>query len=270
MLASSAANSQPDCSMSRLRRQAGAACWRWWLSRVVTIPAAGCWPVLPAAGIGSAHQTSRAPQGARRQAAAECQSYARRNPHYPTAQIRTDAQHARRNMKFGKRRARGYSGSDACRTPASTLFFLRGSWGLALSEVERWLPGTKLASSRMRPLAGRSRSSPLPSGSGRCATTSGPSSSVLPAWCRSSRIWSPLIIARSTRRRRCACAACCWRRIAYFILPADLIPDIIAGLGFADDAALLTAVVGLVASHITPTHRAAAARALDKELPATP
>jgi uncharacterized membrane protein YkvA (DUF1232 family) len=57
--------------------------------------------------------------------------------------------------------------------------------------------------------------------------------------------------------------------LAYFILPADLIPDMIAGLGFADDAALLTAVVGLVASHITPTHRAAAARALDQELPAT-
>jgi uncharacterized membrane protein YkvA (DUF1232 family) len=55
--------------------------------------------------------------------------------------------------------------------------------------------------------------------------------------------------------------------IAYFILPMDLIPDMIAGLGFADDMALLTAVVGMVASHITPTHRAAAARALDKELP---
>lgn len=55
--------------------------------------------------------------------------------------------------------------------------------------------------------------------------------------------------------------------IAYFILPVDLIPDMIAGLGFADDMALLTAVIGLVTSHITPTHRAAAARALDKELP---
>ena len=55
--------------------------------------------------------------------------------------------------------------------------------------------------------------------------------------------------------------------LAYFILPFDIIPDMIAGLGFADDAALLTAVVGLVAAHITPTHRAAAARALDKELP---
>lgn len=55
--------------------------------------------------------------------------------------------------------------------------------------------------------------------------------------------------------------------LAYFILPTDLIPDIIGGLGFADDMALLTAVVGLVSSHITSTHRAAAARALDKELP---
>ena len=55
--------------------------------------------------------------------------------------------------------------------------------------------------------------------------------------------------------------------LAYFIMPADIIPDLIVGLGFADDAALLTAVIGMVATHITPTHRAAAARALDKELP---
>jgi uncharacterized membrane protein YkvA (DUF1232 family) len=57
--------------------------------------------------------------------------------------------------------------------------------------------------------------------------------------------------------------------LAYFIMPADLVPDIILGLGFADDMALLTAVIGMVASNITPTHRAAAARALDKELPAS-
>ena len=57
--------------------------------------------------------------------------------------------------------------------------------------------------------------------------------------------------------------------IAYFILPFDFLPDVIAGLGFADDAALFTAVLALVSAHITPTHRAAAARALDKELPKT-
>src|SRR5665648_754137 len=55
--------------------------------------------------------------------------------------------------------------------------------------------------------------------------------------------------------------------LAYFILPFDLIPDMIPGLGFTDDAAVLAAVFGLVSSHIAPTHRAAAARALDKELP---
>ena len=55
--------------------------------------------------------------------------------------------------------------------------------------------------------------------------------------------------------------------LAYFILPIDFIPDILGGLGFADDMALLSAVVGLVSAHISPTHRAAAARALDKELP---
>lgn len=55
--------------------------------------------------------------------------------------------------------------------------------------------------------------------------------------------------------------------LAYFILPTDFIPDILGGLGFADDIALLSAVTGLVSSHITPTHLAAAARALDTELP---
>ena len=52
--------------------------------------------------------------------------------------------------------------------------------------------------------------------------------------------------------------------IAYFILPFDFIPDFVAGLGFADDAALMTAGLALVSAHITPMHRTAAARALEK------
>ena len=55
--------------------------------------------------------------------------------------------------------------------------------------------------------------------------------------------------------------------LAYFIMPLDIIPDIVLGLGFADDMALLTAVIGLVSASIKPVHRAAAARALDKALP---
>lgn len=53
--------------------------------------------------------------------------------------------------------------------------------------------------------------------------------------------------------------------LAYFVLPYDLIPDMLPVLGFADDAALLATVIGLVATHITPTHRAAAARSLGKD-----
>jgi uncharacterized membrane protein YkvA (DUF1232 family) len=55
--------------------------------------------------------------------------------------------------------------------------------------------------------------------------------------------------------------------LAYFILPFDFLPDMLPVIGFADDAALLATTIALVASHITPAHRAAAARALDKELP---
>ena len=55
--------------------------------------------------------------------------------------------------------------------------------------------------------------------------------------------------------------------LAYFILPTDAVPDIIAGVGFTDDAAVLAAVVSLVSQHIKPRHRVAAARALDKDIP---
>ncbi len=59
--------------------------------------------------------------------------------------------------------------------------------------------------------------------------------------------------------------------LAYFVLRSRFRPLTwilrIPGLDLTDDAAVLTAVFGQVSSHITPTHRAAAARALDKELP---
>jgi uncharacterized membrane protein YkvA (DUF1232 family) len=48
--------------------------------------------------------------------------------------------------------------------------------------------------------------------------------------------------------------------LAYFILPFDFIPDMLPVIGFADDAALLAATIAF-SSHITPVHRAAAARA---------
>jgi len=46
--------------------------------------------------------------------------------------------------------------------------------------------------------------------------------------------------------------------LAYFILPADLIPDFIIGLGFSDDATVLTAAISIVAGHISETHKSQA------------
>jgi len=46
--------------------------------------------------------------------------------------------------------------------------------------------------------------------------------------------------------------------LAYFVLPTDVIPDVLPVLGFADDAAVLAAAINLVSSHIRPEHRTAA------------
>jgi len=56
--------------------------------------------------------------------------------------------------------------------------------------------------------------------------------------------------------------------LAYFVTPVDMIPDFLLHFGFTDDAAVLTAVIGMVSSHIKPQHRAQARRALG--LPPTP
>jgi uncharacterized membrane protein YkvA (DUF1232 family) len=50
--------------------------------------------------------------------------------------------------------------------------------------------------------------------------------------------------------------------LAYFVLPADLIPDFIAGLGFTDDAAVVAAAIRSVAPAITERHRDKARAAL--------
>ncbi len=50
--------------------------------------------------------------------------------------------------------------------------------------------------------------------------------------------------------------------LAYFVLPTDVIPDVLPVIGYTDDAAVLAAAVKLVASHITPEHREAAQRML--------
>jgi uncharacterized membrane protein YkvA (DUF1232 family) len=43
--------------------------------------------------------------------------------------------------------------------------------------------------------------------------------------------------------------------LAYFILPFDIIPDVILGLGFTDDLAVLVTAMTLVRNHISQEHR---------------
>jgi uncharacterized membrane protein YkvA (DUF1232 family) len=52
--------------------------------------------------------------------------------------------------------------------------------------------------------------------------------------------------------------------LAYFVLPTDVIPDFIAGLGYTDDAAVMMAMLALVGRHIQPRHREAARGAVGR------
>lgn len=52
--------------------------------------------------------------------------------------------------------------------------------------------------------------------------------------------------------------------VAYFVLPADIIPDVLAGLGFTDDASVIAAAIAAVSRHISPEHRQIARRTLDR------
>ncbi len=50
--------------------------------------------------------------------------------------------------------------------------------------------------------------------------------------------------------------------LAYFVVPTDMVPDFIAGLGYTDDATVLLAAVSAVRQHITPRHKRQAEQAL--------
>jgi uncharacterized membrane protein YkvA (DUF1232 family) len=54
---------------------------------------------------------------------------------------------------------------------------------------------------------------------------------------------------------------------AYFVMPADLIPDVLVSIGFTDDATVLATAIGLVGAHIKPRHRRAACARLGKPEP---
>lgn len=51
--------------------------------------------------------------------------------------------------------------------------------------------------------------------------------------------------------------------LAYFVMPLDTIPDILALVGFSDDIAVLTLAFAAVRGNMTDAHRRAARKAID-------
>ena len=52
--------------------------------------------------------------------------------------------------------------------------------------------------------------------------------------------------------------------LAYFVLPIDAIPDVFAGIGFTDDAAVFAALIATLGANIKRRHRDAAEQALER------
>ena len=57
--------------------------------------------------------------------------------------------------------------------------------------------------------------------------------------------------------------------LAYFVLPIDIVPDFLFGLGFTDDIAVLWAAFGAVRHNIKPEHYVRATEALEETGTAT-
>lgn len=52
--------------------------------------------------------------------------------------------------------------------------------------------------------------------------------------------------------------------LAYFILPFDVVPDFILGLGFTDDMAVLFTALNVIRSHMKPEHRERARETIER------
>jgi uncharacterized membrane protein YkvA (DUF1232 family) len=52
--------------------------------------------------------------------------------------------------------------------------------------------------------------------------------------------------------------------LAYFVLPTDAIPDILAGVGFTDDAAVIAALLAVLGRTLKPRHRESAEAFLER------
>lgn len=52
--------------------------------------------------------------------------------------------------------------------------------------------------------------------------------------------------------------------LAYFILPFDLVPDFVVGLGFTDDLTVMVTAIGLIRNHLTPEHQRKARETMER------
>jgi len=52
--------------------------------------------------------------------------------------------------------------------------------------------------------------------------------------------------------------------VAYFVLPFDAVPDVLAGVGFTDDAAVIAAVLATLGGVLKSRHRQAARAFIDR------
>jgi uncharacterized membrane protein YkvA (DUF1232 family) len=52
-----------------------------------------------------------------------------------------------------------------------------------------------------------------------------------------------------------AAKATAYSALGYFILPIDVIPDIMPALGYSDDLSIIVAAITALASHIKPEHK---------------
>lgn len=50
--------------------------------------------------------------------------------------------------------------------------------------------------------------------------------------------------------------------LAYFVMPIDIIPDFIFGLGFTDDMTVIVTAIAAIRAHMKPEHRAKAEEAI--------
>ena len=87
-----------------------------------------------------------------------------------------------------------------------------------------------------------------------CAPASGRSSPGFSPTCHSPKTRSRPITAPSIAATPLKVKGILLAALAYFVLPIDIVPDFILGLGFTDDLTVLVTAFSLIRTHMRPDH----------------